>query len=196
MHPKPLNPNLVWESTIPTYGLSKTLQVSCHRCKKAIKIASKCVRLFSVRENWALHELVMVKNKSDRLHNKGCHHKGQYNVKFSGSKGLSIQTKSVWQPLLPSAKGLSFTFMYLLLCKESKFYLYSFLFFSFGKHHVVRKDLGTYVQLNMGGISYYCWHHPWGECVGRRNYKPLSFFVSGWNVLLMCTRWVLAIIKD
>ena len=154
------------------------------------------MRSFSVRENWALYKLVMVKNKSDRLHNKGCHHKGQYNVTFSCTKGLSIQTKSAWQPLLPSAKGLSFTFMYLLSCKSQSTSLYSFLFFSFVKHHVVRKDLGTYVQLNMGSISYYCWHHPWGECVGRRNYKPLSFFVSGWNVLLMCTRWVLAIIED
>ena len=138
----------------------------------------------------------MVKNKSDMLHDKCCHQKGQYNVMFSCTKGLSIQTKSAWQPLLPSAKGLSFTFMYLLLCKESKFSFNSFLFFSFGKHHVVRKDLGTYVQLNMGSMSYYCWHHPWGEYAGRRNYKPLSFYVYGWNILLMCTRWVLAIIED
>lgn len=48
----------------------------------------------------------------------------------------------------------------------------------------------------MGGMSYYCWHHPWGEYVGRRNYKPLSFYVFGWNFLLMCMRWVLAIIED
>ncbi len=48
----------------------------------------------------------------------------------------------------------------------------------------------------MGSMSYYCWHHLWGEYVGRWNYKPLSFYVSGWNVLLMCTRWVLAIIED
>ena len=48
----------------------------------------------------------------------------------------------------------------------------------------------------MGGMSYYCWHHPWGEYVGRRNYKPLSFYVSGRNVLLTCMRWVLAIIED
>ena len=101
-----------------------------------------------------------------------------------------------WQPLLPSVKGLSFTFMYLLLCKSQSFSLYSFLFFSFGKHHVVRKDLGTYVQLNMGGMSYYCWHHPRGEYVGRWNYKPPSFYVSGWNILFMCIRWVLAIIED
>ena len=111
-------------------------------------------------------------------------------------RGWAYKQRSAWQPLLPSAKGLSFTFMYLLLCKESKFSFYSFLFFSFGKHHVVRKDLGTYVQLNIDSMSYYCWHHPWGEYVGRRNYKPLSFYVSGWNVLLMCMRWVLAIIED
>ena len=102
----------------------------------------------------------------------------------------------LYKSLLPSAKGLSFTFMYLLSCKSQSFSLYSFLFFSFGKHHVVGKDLGTYIQLDMGSMSYYCWHHPWGEYVGRRNYKPLSFYVSGWNVLLMCMRWVLAIIED
>ena len=45
-------------------------------------------------------------------------------------------------------------------------------------------------------MGYYCWHHPWSEYVGRRNYKHLSFYVSGWNVLLMGTRWVLAIIED
>ena len=84
-----------------------------------------------------------------------------------------------------------FTFM-----QELKFFSLFLLFFSFGKHRVVREDLCTYVQLYMGGISYYCWHHPWGECAGRQNYKLLSFFVSGWNVLLMCTRWVLAIIED
>ena len=52
-------------------------------------------------------------------------------------------------------------------------------YFLFCKHHVARKDLGTYTQLDMGGMSYYCWHHPWGKYVGRWNYKPLSFYVSG-----------------
>ena len=89
----------------------------------------------------------------------------------------------------------------LLLCtyfhaRVKVFLSIPFLFLSFGKHHVVRKDLCTYTQLDTGSMSYYCWHHPWGEYVGRRNYKPLSFYVSGWNVLLMCTRWVLAIIED
>ena len=91
---KNLKPKLMfWESTIPTYGLSKILQVSCHRCKKAIKIASKSVGSFSVGENWALYELVMAKNKSDRLHNKGCYHKGQYNVTFFCIKRLCIQNQ-------------------------------------------------------------------------------------------------------
>ena len=45
-------------------------------------------------------------------------------------------------------------------------------------------------------MSYYCWNHPWGEYVGRRNYKPLSFYVYGWNFLLMGMRWVLTIIED
>ena len=111
-------------------------------------------------------------------------------------RGWAYKQISAWQPLLPSVKGLSFTFMYLLSCKSQCFSLYSFLFFSFGKHHVVRKDLGTYIQLNMGSMSYYCWHHPWSEYVGRWNYKLLPFYVSSWNVLLMCTRWVLAIIED
>ena len=52
VHPKTLKPkSYSQESTIPTYGLSKILQVRCHRCNKAIKIASKSVRSFSVREN-------------------------------------------------------------------------------------------------------------------------------------------------
>src|SRR6266511_6135547 len=58
VHPKTLKPKSYFQdSTIPTYGLSKILQVSFHRCNKAIKIASKSVRSFSVRENRALYEL-------------------------------------------------------------------------------------------------------------------------------------------
>ena len=110
-------------------------------------------------------------NKSNGLHNKGSYHKGQYNVTFFALRDWAYKQISAWQPLLPSTKCLSFTFMYLLLCK-SQFFFYSFLFFSFGKHHVVRKDLGTYVQLNMGNMSYYCWHHPWGDTLGGKTISP------------------------
>jgi len=93
-------------------------------------------------------------------------------------------------------EGPIFYFYVFTFMQESMFSLYFFLFFSFGKHHVVWKDLGTYVQLNTGSRSYYYWQHPWGEYIGRQNYKPLSFYVSSWNVLLMCMWWVLAIIED
>ena len=96
----------------------------------------------------------------------------------------------------PLRRAYLLLFSIYFYAKSQSFSIYSFLFFSFGKHHVVRKDLGTYIQLDMCSMSYYCWHYPWGEYVGRQNNKPLSFYVSHWNVLLMCMRWVLAIIED
>ena len=154
------------------------------------------MRSFSVRENWVLYELGWQRIKVTDCIIKVVILRGNTTWRSLALRDWACKQISAWRPLLPSAKGLSFTFMYLLLCKESKFSFYSFFyFFSFGKHHVVRKDLGTYVQLNIDGMSYYCWHHPWGEYVGRRNYKPLSFYVSGWNVSLS-KRWVLAIIED
>src|SRR5215216_1445046 len=99
----------------------------------------------------------MVKNKSDILHNKGRHHKGQYNVTFFYTKGLSIQTNKRMATSASLCEGPIFYFYVFTFMQESKFLsLFIFYFFSFGKHHVVRKDLGTYVQLNMGGMSYYC----------------------------------------
>ena len=123
MHPKPSTQILFWESTIPTYGLSKILQVSFHWCNKAIKIASKCVRSFSVRENWALYELVMAKNKSDKLHNKGCYHKGQYNMAFFCTKGLSIQTNKRMATSASLCKGPIFYFLVFTFMQRFKVFL-------------------------------------------------------------------------
>ena len=130
VHPKTLKPKSYFqESAIPTYGLSKILQVSFHRCNKAIKIASKSVRTFSVRENWALYELVMAKNKSDRLHNEGCHHKGQYNVTFFCTKRLSIQTNKRMATSSPLCEGPIFYFYVFTFMQESKFFsLFLFIF--------------------------------------------------------------------
>ena len=137
----------------------------------------------------------MAKNKSDRLHNKGCDHKGQYNIMFFCTKGLSIQTNKRMATSASLCEGPIFYFYVFTFMQRVKVFLLFLLFFSFGKHHVVRKDLDIYFQLNMGSISCYCWHHPWGEDVGRRNYNALSFYVSGWKVLLMCMQWVLEIIE-
>ena len=67
-------------------------------------------------------------NKGNRLHNKGCYHKGKTTWHSFALRDWAYKPKSTWQPLLRSAKGLSFTFMYLLSCKRQSFSLYSFYF--------------------------------------------------------------------
>src|SRR3990170_8840330 len=47
--------------------------------------------IFYCKGKQAWYELVMVRNKSDGLHNKGCYHKGQYKVTFLCIKRLCIQ---------------------------------------------------------------------------------------------------------
>src|SRR6266536_124577 len=52
----------------------------------------------------------MVKNKSDRLHNKGCYHKGQCNVMLFCTKGLSIQTNKCMATSASLCEGPIFYF--------------------------------------------------------------------------------------
>ena len=68
---------------------------------------------------------------------------------FFYTKGLGIQTKKRMTTSASLCEGTIFYFYILNLCKSQSILPYSFLFFSFGKHHVVRKDLGTYDQLDM-----------------------------------------------
>ena len=133
MHPKTLKPSfLQWVSTIPTYGLNKILQVSCHRYNKAIKIASKYVWSFSVRENKRCTNLWWQTNKSDILHNKGCYHKGQYNVTLFWIKRLCIQNQKAHDNLcFPLWRAYFLLLCIYFLCKSQSILLYSFLFFSF-----------------------------------------------------------------
>src|SRR3989337_2658676 len=93
----------------------------------------------------------MAKNKSDRLRNKGCHHKGQCNVTFFCIKGFGIQTNKCMTTSASLCEGPIFYFYAFTLCFESKYSSLFLFIFSFGKHHVVRKDLGTYIQLDMSG---------------------------------------------
>ena len=132
---KTLKPkSMFWESTIPTYGLGKILQVSCHWCQKAIKIAPKSVWSFSVNENKCCTNLWWQSNKSDRLHNKGCYYKGQYNVTFFCIKRLCIQNKKSHDNLCFPLRRAYLLLFCIYFMQESK-YLSIFLFiFSFGKH--------------------------------------------------------------
>ena len=76
-----------------------------------------------------LYKLVMAKNKSDRLHNKGCYHKGQYNVTFFCTKGLSIQTNKRMATSASLCEGPIFYFYVFTFMQESKFFsLFLFIF--------------------------------------------------------------------
>src|SRR4051812_234200 len=98
----------------------------------------------------------MTKNKSDKLHNKVCHLKGQYNVTFSCTKGLSMQTNKRMETSASLCEGPIFYFYVFTFMQRVKVFLLFLFIFSFGKHHVVGKDLGTYVLLNIDSMSYYC----------------------------------------
>ena len=91
----------------------------------------------------------MTKNKSDKLHNKGCHLKGQYNVTFSCNKRLTMQTNKHMATFASLCEGPTFYFYVFTFMQRVKVFLLFLFIFSFGKHHVVRKDLGTYIQLDM-----------------------------------------------
>ena len=92
-----------------------------------------------------LYELVMANNKSDRLHNKGCYHKGQYNMTFFCTEGLSIQTNTRMVTSASLCEGPIFYFSVFTFKQEPKFFSLFLFIFSFCKHHVVRKDIGTYI---------------------------------------------------
>ena len=66
-------------------------------------------------------------------------------------KGLGIQTKKRMTTSASLYEGTIFYFYVFTFMQESKYSsLFLFTFF-FCKHHVVRKDLGTYIQLDMSG---------------------------------------------
>ena len=120
--------------------MSQILQVTCHRCNTAIKIASKSVRSFSVRENWELYKLVIVKNKRDRLHNKGLYHKGQYKVTFFCTKGLSIQTNKRMETSASLYEGPIFYFYLLPFIRVMVIFTLPFYILSFGKHNMLERS--------------------------------------------------------
>ena len=61
-------------------------------------------------------------------------------------KGFGIQTNKRMATSASLYEGTLFYFY-----AESEFSLLFLFIFLFGKYHVVRNDLGTYIQLDMGG---------------------------------------------
>ena len=90
------------------------------------------------------------------------------------------------------------------LCEGPIFYFYAFTFMQRVKVFILFLFIFLLWQASCGEERSrhicpveYRWHELLiVEYVGRRNYKHLSYYVSGWNVWLMCMRWVLAIIED
>ena len=72
------------------------------------------------------------------------------------SKFFALSSGTSTNPYFPLRRAFFYFYVFTFMQRVKVFLSIPFLFFSFGWHHVVRKDLGTYVQLNMGGMSYYC----------------------------------------
>ena len=103
--------------------------------------------------------------------------------------------KSAWQPLLPSAKGLSFTLCFHIMLESRWSSLFPFYFYPLARSSCLKVQ-HTYIQLDVSWHRLLLLTSPKGEYVGRQHNKPLSFSVSGWNSITTNIAWVLVIIED
>ena len=79
--------------------------------------------------------------------------------------------KSAWQPLLPSTKGLSFTFIS-YTAKEPWWSSPSFLHFILWQAQYVGKILVYMANWMWVFMNYYFWHYPWGKTLGGKTISP------------------------
>ena len=109
-----------------------------------------------------------------------------------------INPKRAWQPLLPSAKGLSFTLCIYFMLESRWSSPFHFFILSFGKLLVFERSwyIYIYIQLDVSWHRLLLLTSPKGEYVGRQHNKPLSFSVSGWNSITTSIAWVLTIMGD
>ena len=139
MLPNTHKPVLPWESTISTHGLSKILQVSCHRCKQKncslnmydLLVWEKIsfIRLCDMEEIKATYCIIKVHITSGNIKWRS------FALRFCASNH-----KSAWQPLLPSAKDLSFTFFLLHYIRVMVIFTLPFYILSFGKHSMLERS--------------------------------------------------------
>ena len=110
-------------------------------------------------------------------------------------KILCINPKRAWQPLLPSAKGLSFTLCFYFMLESRWSSPFPFSFYPLASSSCL-KDHDAYIQLDVSWHRLLLLTSPKGEYVGRQHNKPLSFSVSGWNSITTSIAWVLTIMGD
>ena len=80
--------------------------------------------------------------------------------------------KSAWQPLLPSAKGLSFIITFYLMQESWWSSPFLFLHFILWKAQYVGKILVYMSNWMWVFMNYYCWHYPWGKTLGGETISP------------------------
>ena len=134
-------------------------------------------------------------NKSDGLHNKGPHTRGNIKWRSFALRFCASNPKRTWQPLLPSAKALSLTLCFYFMLESRWSSPFPFSFYPLASSSCL-KDHDVYIQLDVRWHGLLLLTSPKGEYVGRQHNKPLSFSVSGWNSITTSTVWVLAIVED
>ena len=107
------------------------------------KLLSKYAWLISV-EKISFVRTCYGSNKSDGLHNKGPYTRGNIKWCSFALRFCVSNPKSAWQPLLPSAKGLSFTLCLLLYARVKVIFTFPFFILSFGKHLVLERSWYIY----------------------------------------------------
>ena len=116
-------------------------------------------------------------NKSDGLHNKGPYTSGNIKWFSFALRFCASNHKSACQPLLPSAKGLSFTFSFHPYTRVMVIFTFPFFILSFGKHIVLERSWYIYIYIYISNwmyvsMNYYCWHHPKVNTFGGNIISP------------------------
>ena len=112
------------------------------------------------------------RNKSDGLHNKGPYTSGNIKWRSFALRFCASNHKSAWQPLLPSAKGLSCTLCLLLYARVKVIFTFPFLFYPLAST-LCWGDPDIYISNWMYvSMNYYCWHHPKVNTLGGNTISP------------------------
>ena len=134
-------------------------------------------------------------NKSDGLHNKGPHTRG--NIKWrSFALRFCASTLNAHDNLcFPLRRAYLLLYVFTLCLSQGDPHLSTFSFYPLASSSCL-KDHDTYIQLDVSWHRLLLLTSPKGEYVGRQHNKPLSFSVSGWNSINTSIAIVLAIVGD
>ena len=111
-------------------------------------------------------------NKSDRLHNKGPYTSGNIKWRSFILRFFVSNPKSTWQPLLPSAKGLSSTLCLLLYARVKVIFTFPFFIFILWQAPRVWKIMIYISNWMLVSMGYYCWHHLKVNTLGSNTTSP------------------------